>query len=49
VDLVGNIILEKEINSIADINVSEYKNGIYFVTIETEGLKLSNRKLVIKH
>ncbi len=49
VDLIGNIILEEEINSTSDINVSEFKNGIYFVTIESEGVKLSSRKLVIKH
>jgi hypothetical protein len=49
VDLVGNVVYNEEIYSPSKINVSEFKNGIYFVTIESEGIKLSSRKLVVRH
>ncbi len=49
VDLVGNVIYSEAILSTSKLNVSEFKNGIYFVTIESEGIKLSSRKLVIRH
>ena len=49
VDLVGNVVYSESIISTAKLNVSEFKNGIYFVTVESEGIKLSSRKLVIRH
>jgi hypothetical protein len=49
VDLVGNVVYNEDIYSPSKINVSEFKNGIYFVTIEAEGVKLSSRKLVVRH
>lgn len=49
VDLVGNVVYSENISSSSKLNTSEFKNGIYFVTIEVDGLKMSSRKLVVKH
>lgn len=49
VDLVGNVIYSESISSSKTLNTSEFKNGIYFVTIESEGSKMTSRKLVVKH
>lgn len=49
VDLVGNIIYSETITSSSKLNTSEFKNGIYFVTIEVDGAKMASRKLVVKH
>lgn len=49
VDVIGNVVFEEEINSTSDINVSDFNNGIYFVTIETNGIQSQMEKLIIKH
>lgn len=49
VDLVGNVVYSETISSSKTLNTSEFKNGIYFVTIESEGVKMTSRKLVVKH
>lgn len=49
VDLVGNIVYSETISSSKTLNTSEFKNGIYFVTIESEGQRMTSRKLVVKH
>lgn len=49
VDLVGNVIYSEAISSSKTLNTSEFKNGIYFVTIESEGNKMTSRKLVVRH
>jgi hypothetical protein len=49
VDLLGNVIYSETIVTSSKINTSEFKNGVYFVTIESEGLKLASRKLVVRH
>lgn len=49
VDLVGNVVYSETISSSKTLNTSEFKNGIYFVTIESEGSKMTSRKLVVKH
>ena len=49
VDLLGNVIYSESIITSSKINTSDFKNGVYFVTIETEGIKLASRKLVVRH
>ena len=49
IDLVGNIVYSDDFVTYSKVNVSEFKNGIYFVMIEAEGIKLSSRKLVVRH
>ena len=49
IDVLGNNVLNETISGAKKIDVSDFKNGIYFVSIETSELKVSNRKLVIRH
>ena len=49
VDLLGNTVLTETIDSNSKIDVSEFKNGIYFIIVDAEGVKFANRKLVVKH
>ena len=49
VDIIGNVVFEEEINSTSEINVSDFKNGIYFVSIETNGVLTQLEKLIVKH
>lgn len=49
VDLLGNVVYSEAIGTISKINVSDFKNGVYFVTIESEGNKIASKKLVIRH
>ena len=49
VDVLGNMIYTETMISSKKIDVSDFKNGIYFIIIETEGAKISNRKLVVRH
>ncbi len=50
VDALGNVIVrETSINNNKKLDVSEFKNGVYFILIEGSGIKPINRKIVIRH
>lgn len=49
VDIIGNVIYEEVIVNSTTLNVSEFKNGIYFVAIENDDQISSNKKLIVKH
>ena len=48
-DVLGNLILTKEIKGSKTFDVSEYRNGIYFIIVESNGVKTVNRKVIIRH
>jgi hypothetical protein len=50
VDVLGNVVLnETIINGSKNVDVSSFKNGVYFVIVEAPGIKSMNRKLIIRH
>jgi hypothetical protein len=49
VDILGNIVFTEVIVATKKIDVSHYKNGVYFVSIENPNSKIVSRKLVIKN
>lgn len=50
VDVLGNIVYNKTIvGNTKTINVSDFRNGVYFIKLESEGLKPINKKIIIKH
>ncbi len=50
VDVLGNIVMKETVyENSKKIDVSQYRNGIYFITLESEGIKPITRKLVIRH
>lgn len=50
VDVLGNVVLkEAVINGSKTIDVSNFRNGIYFVRVEAPGAKTVNRKVIVRH
>ena len=50
VDVLGNVVYNESINNgTKNIDVSTFKNGVYFVLVEAPGIKSFNRKLIIRH
>ncbi|MEY3424787.1 MAG: hypothetical protein RL679_145 [Bacteroidota bacterium] len=50
VDVLGNTVFrDSYFSGVKKIDVSNFKNGIYFVMIESNGIKTMTRKVVIKH
>lgn len=50
VDVLGNIVMKETVfESAKKVDVSKYKNGIYFITVNAEGMKPITRKLVVRH
>ncbi len=47
-DVLGNQILKSTISESKTIDVSEFRNGIYFVIVESKGTSI-NRKVVVRH
>ncbi len=50
VDVLGNVVLKETIiEESKSINVSKFRNGIYFVMVEAPNAKSINRKVIIRH
>lgn len=50
VDVLGNVVLREQVTAQnKKIDVSGFKNGIYFVIIEAPGMKPVNKKIVVRH
>lgn len=48
VDVLGNVVMQSKISGKTTINVAEYRNGIYFVTVSAAGTRVS-RKVIVRH
>jgi len=49
VDVLGNVVLQDVINNSKKVNVSNYKNGLYFITISSKDRSIVTRKMIVKH
>lgn len=50
VDVLGNLVLDETMfESKKNINVSKFRNGVYFVLVEGEGIKPITRKVIVRH
>lgn len=50
VDVLGNVVLsEKLYNGKKTLDISRFRNGVYFVTVEAEGVKPVTRKVIVRH
>lgn len=49
IDILGNVILTTTIQESKTIDVSEFRNGIYFISVESKGVKAVNRKVIVRH
>jgi hypothetical protein len=49
VDVLGNVIAKEAISGTKKLDLTNFRNGVYFVMIEAPGIKSINRKLIVKH
>lgn len=49
VDVLGNTVLNESMLVAKSIDISSFNNGIYFIRVESDGLKPKTRKVVISH
>lgn len=49
VDVLGNVIINEPFKGSRNLNVAEFKNGVYFIIIEGNGIQSINRKFVVRH
>ncbi|MDX2359317.1 MAG: T9SS type A sorting domain-containing protein [Crocinitomicaceae bacterium] len=50
VDVLGNIVLKETIwGESKKIDVTKFRNGVYFVSVEAEGAKAVTRKVIVRH
>ena len=49
VDILGNIVYRDVLSNSKTIATSNFKTGVYFVTLEQTGLKTMSRKIIIRH
>jgi hypothetical protein len=49
VDVLGNVVMKETISGTRKIDVADFKNGVYFIMIETTSGKSISRKLIVRH
>jgi hypothetical protein len=49
VDILGNVVYKDAIVNSKSIATSNFKTGVYFVTIDAPGSKSISRKVIIRH
>lgn len=48
-DVLGNVVLSETFTGNKNVNVADFKNGVYFIVITGDGVSTINRKLVVRH
>jgi hypothetical protein len=49
-DVLGNVVLKQTVMGTSKtINTESFRNGIYFLVVEADGVKAINRKVIIRH
>jgi|GEM_PF-3326204 len=49
VDMLGNVVFASEFNNSKKVNTSDFKNGVYFLTVQGANAKGFTKKLVVRH
>lgn len=49
VDVLGNVVFTESFTSSKKVNVSSFRNGIYFVIVEPSNGRAVNKKVIIRH
>ena len=50
IDVLGNVVLKNtSMNATKYINTSSFRNGVYFVIVEAEGVDPINKKVIVRH
>lgn len=48
IDVLGNLIFKESISGSKKIDLGEFRNGVYFLSIETPSGKIFSRKLIVR-
>jgi len=48
-DVLGKVVYNDEVGAIKKLDVSDYKNGVYLVSVYNEGVLVQTRRVVVKH
>jgi hypothetical protein len=49
VDVLGNVVMEDKMSTTKKIDVREFKNGVYILTVYANGALLQTRRVVVRH
>lgn len=49
VDVLGNVVMEDKMGATKKIDVREFKNGVYILTVYSNGALLQTRRVVVRH
>ena len=49
VDVLGNVVLEEKMGASKKLDVSEFKNGVYILTVYSNGAQIQARRVVVRH
>ncbi len=49
VDVLGNVVLEDKLTSTKKIDMREFKNGVYILTVYSSGALMQTRRVVVRH
>lgn len=49
VDVLGNIVIEDKMGTSKKLDVSNFKNGVYILTVYSNGSALQSRRIVVRH
>lgn len=49
VDVLGNVVFEERYYGTKKVNVSNFRNGVYFVMVDPDNGKAVNKKIVVRH
>lgn len=48
-DVLGKVVYYDEVGAIKKVDVSDYRNGVYLVSVYNEGVLVQTRRVVVKH
>lgn len=48
-DVLGKVVYNEEVGATKKVDVSEFKNGVYLVTVLRKGESIQTRRVVVKH
>lgn len=49
VDVLGNVVLEEKMGAAKKVDVSEFRNGVYILSVYSGGSLIQTRRIVVRH
>ncbi len=48
-DILGKVVYNESVSAVKKIDVSDYKNGVYLISVSENGKAIRTRRIVVKH